>query len=266
MDFSAKISSLLKALDMNANEFAKALGYKAPEKVYAMLKNKNRPSYETLNDMLRAFPQINADWLVREDSQAQMFTEEADGKERVIDLYRPAEEWEEGKMIPLVDKQAYASWIEGFSNVERESLMHLYLSDLIPGNSYIAVRIYGDSMYPTVADGDIVVTAMVSNPYEVKNNHIYVIVTGDSIFCKRVVNHGKNLQMKSDNPAHPYFTVEISEVRSIWEVKRRITAFLNSPVDVEQRLSETEKNTYFLEQELQKVHRELQEIRKTNVG
>jgi phage repressor protein C with HTH and peptisase S24 domain len=261
MEFTEKMATLLKALGMNANEFARALDYKAPEKIYALLKGKNRPGYDTLNDILRAFPQLNADWLIREESTGPMFLEVQEQSQE-LNLYRTMEEWEEKKMIPLVDKQAYASWIEGFSNVERESLMHLYLSDLVPGNSYVAVRIYGDSMHPTIADNDIVVTSLLHNFFEIRNQHLYVVVTNDSIFCKRVVNLGKKLQLISDNPAHPAFTVETEEVRSLWEVKRRITAFLNIPANVEQRIMETEKNTYFLEQELHKIQRELQEVKK----
>ena len=246
MDFSQKMLALLKALDMNANEFAKALGYKAPEKVYAMIKNKNRPSYDTLNDILRLFPQISTDWLVNENSKEPMLKDEKKD-DKTVTVYRPLETWEENKMIPLVDKNAYASWIEGFSNVERDSLMHVYLSDLIPGNSYVAVRIYGDSMYPTVADSDIVITSLINNLYEIKNNHIYVVVTNESVFCKRIVNLGNKLQMKSDNKAHPTFIVEAQDVRGIWEVKRRITAHFASPIDMEERISETERNTYYLE-------------------
>jgi len=265
MDFSQKMLALLKALDMNANEFAKALGYKAPEKVYAMIKNKNRPSYDTLNDIFRLFPQINTDWLVNEHSTQPMLKEDAID-EKTVTLYRPLETWEEKKMIPLVDKHAYASWIEGFSNVERDSLMHVYLSDLIPGNSYVAVRIYGDSMYPTVADSDIVITSLISNLFEIKNNNIYVIVTNESVFCKRVINLGNKLQLRSDNKAHPSFSVEAQDVRGVWEVKRRITAHFASPIDMEERISETERNTYHLEQELQKVLRELQDVKKTSAA
>jgi hypothetical protein len=88
------------------------------------------------------------------------------------------------------------------------------------------------------------------------------VVTLDSVYCKRVVNHGSRLQMKSDNRAHPYFSVDVSEVRSVWEVRRRITANFSGPMDTEQRLLETEKSAYYLENEVQRLNDELQDMKR----
>jgi len=266
MDINQAIADLLKALDITPYQMAKTLGYNNGDKIYNIINRKNKPGFDTLHDILTHYPQVNADWLLR--GEGDMFrsdkTQPAPAAPAVapVELYRPIEDWEEGRMIPLVDKPAYASLMGGFADADPDSFARIYLADLRPGRPYVAIRIYGDSMHPTIADHDVVVASQLGSPTEIKSNYIYIVVTMDSVYCKRVVNHGSRLQMKSDNRAHPYFSVDVSEVRSVWEVRRRITANFSGPMDTEQRLLETEKSAYYLENEVQRLNDELQDMRR----
>jgi phage repressor protein C with HTH and peptisase S24 domain len=267
MDINQAIADLLKALDITPYQMAKTLGYNNGDKIYNIINRKNKPGFDTLHDILTHYPQINADWLLRGEgtmlkTDAAKTVAPAPPVAAPIALYRPIEEWEENKMIPVVDKPAYASLMGGFADADPESFARIYLADLRPGRPYVAIRIYGDSMHPTIADHDVVVASQLSSPAEIKSNYIYIVVTTDSVYCKRVMNHGNRLQLKSDNRAHPYFSVDVSEVRSVWEVRRRITGNFSGPMDTEQRLVDTEKSAYYLENEVQRLNDELQDMKR----
>ncbi len=266
MDINQAIADLLKALDITPYQMAKTLGYNNGDKIYNIINRKNKPGFDTLHDILTHYPQVNSDWLLR--GEGIMFRNQkaeevpADVALTPAVLYRPMEDWEEGKMIPLVDKYAYASLLNGFADTDQENMTRIYLSDLRPGRTYVGIRIYGDSMHPTIADHDVLVASQLEGPGEIKSNYIYIIVTVDGVYCKRVVNHGTRLQLKSDNRAHPYFSVDVKDVRSVWEVKRRITGNFSGPMDAEQRLADTEKSAYYLENEVQRLSDELQEVKR----
>ncbi len=267
MDINQSIADLLKALDITPYQMAKKLGYNNGDKIYNIINRKNKPGFDTLHDILKHYPEVSADWLLRGEGS---MLKEASSKDtaitpqvpEVVTLYRPMEDWEEGRMIPLVDKYAYASLINGFADVDPDTMTRIYLADLRPGRTYVAVRIYGDSMHPTIADHDVVVASQLADPSEIKSNYVYIVVTVDGVYCKRVVNHGGRLQMKSDNRAHPYFSVDTQDVRSVWEVRRRITANFSGPMDTEQRLVETEKSAYYLENEVQRLNDEMQDMKR----
>ena len=93
-----------------------------------------------------------------------------------------------------------------------------------------AFEIEGDSMAPTITNGDIVVCESVESGAEVRDNHVYVIVTDVAVakrvqVIRRAAEHTV-LRLHSDNSAvyQPY-EVSDSEVREILKVRCRITSY-----------------------------------------
>lgn len=100
----------------------------------------------------------------------------------------------------------------------------------IPGldGNLTAFEINGDSMMPTISNGDIVVCEPVENNDNLRENQVYVVVT-DVVVAKRIqqVKKGNNiarLRLISDN-GEVYLPYEIDpkEVRQILRVKCRLT-------------------------------------------
>ena len=93
-----------------------------------------------------------------------------------------------------------------------------------------AFEIEGDSMAPTITNGDLVVCESVESGAEVRDNHVYVIVT-DVAVAKRVqvirrTPENTVLRLHSDNSAvyQPY-EVSDSEILEILKVRCRITSY-----------------------------------------
>ena len=114
----------------------------------------------------------------------------------------------------------------------------VFISELptckLPGSqfksgSYRSFEISGNSMEPTYKHQDIVVAAFVEPKYweqALKNESIFVIVTTQDVYIKRVINRLRNerkLDCISDNEEFQSFSVDGEEIREIWKPRMRIT-------------------------------------------
>ncbi len=62
-----RLQELIDALNISVLEFARQLGERRGEKVYHILHGRLKPRYDTIEKILTAYPQLNADWLLRGD-------------------------------------------------------------------------------------------------------------------------------------------------------------------------------------------------------
>lgn len=62
-----RLQELIDALNISVLEFARQLGERRGEKVYHILHGRLKPRYDTIEKILIAYPQLNADWLLRGD-------------------------------------------------------------------------------------------------------------------------------------------------------------------------------------------------------
>ncbi|MEO1437637.1 MAG: S24 family peptidase, partial [Bacteroidota bacterium] len=130
--------------------------------------------------------------------------------------------------ITLVPDRAMAGYAIGKDKFE-------YLDNLqkfsIPGmdGTLIGFEISGDSMMPTITNGDTVICEKLEPGDPIRDNHVYVIVT-DVVVAKRVQqiktgNSLTELRLISDNPTYQPYVIGVEEIRQILKVKRRITNY-----------------------------------------
>ena len=111
-----------------------------------------------------------------------------------------------------------------------------YLTELpkfsIPNldGNLIAFEISGDSMYPTITNGDIVVCEPLERGDVLRDNNVYVVVT-DVVVAKRIQQvredeHGGQLRLISDNSAvYKPYAVDLGDIRQVLKVKCRLTSY-----------------------------------------
>jgi phage repressor protein C with HTH and peptisase S24 domain len=92
----------------------------------------------------------------------------------------------------------------------------------------IAFEISGDSMMPTITNGDMVVCEALERGEPIRDNQVYVVVT-DVVVAKRLqqVKTGavlKEFRLLSDNDRYQPYTITPEEVRQILRVKCRLTS------------------------------------------
>lgn len=130
--------------------------------------------------------------------------------------------------ITLVPERAMAGYALDFQ--DRDFLDSLQKFS-IPGmeGQLIGFEINGDSMMPTITNGDIVICEPLERGSPLRDNHVYVIVT-DVVVAKRIQqiregNELAGLRLISDNGSvYKPYEVELEDIRQILKVKCRLTA------------------------------------------
>ncbi len=183
----------------------------------------------TLDQILKLchFYGVNANFLFGLDEQ--MFLDE-----RVSEGQLPARSIESmtpdyGGNILLVPIRAQAGFVlEGIEGVKNDVKRFT-----IPGleGNLLAFEIEGDSMLPTITNGDIVVCEEIEQGQPLRDNQVYVVVT-DGIVAKRIqqVRDGHQrvirLRLISDNKeVYPPYEIDVQDVRKLYKVKYRLTGF-----------------------------------------
>jgi repressor LexA len=77
--------------------------------------------------------------------------------------------------------------------------MPLYIHSDLEADNTIAIKVSGNSMYPKIEDGDIIV---VHKQYEVENKKIAVIKIDDDYFVKQFVKESNKVILHSLNPEY----------------------------------------------------------------
>ncbi len=128
--------------------------------------------------------------------------------------------------ILFTNVEAFASNTVGVDLLEEHQRFH------IPGvtGDLVAFNIKGNSMAPTIMTGDMVICAPLEEKDEMVDNEIYAVVTSNSVYVKRVIRYfdrlknWTHLKLISDNhDEFDPFILEISEVRKLLKVKRKLT-------------------------------------------
>jgi transcriptional regulator with XRE-family HTH domain len=101
----------------------------------------------------------------------------------------------------------------------------------VPGleGDLTAFEISGDSMLPTITNGDVVICEPIERGEPIRDNQVYVVVT-DVVVAKRIqqLKHGAKvtkLRLISDNgEVYRPYDVDLEEVQQILRVKCRLTS------------------------------------------
>ncbi len=131
--------------------------------------------------------------------------------------------------ITLVPERALAGY--ALEHQDRQFMESLQKFS-VPGleGELIAFEINGDSMLPTITNGDIVICQPLEREEPLRDNHVYVIVT-EVVVAKRIQqirrdNDVVSLRLISDNSAvyQPY-NIDLEDIRQILKVKCRLTDY-----------------------------------------
>lgn len=259
----------------NANEFAKRLGYASPEKINRLLRDNNhKPSVDLITDIANMFADININWLltgkgfpfVTAPIPEQTATSMVQEPEPIFNLIKktaqiiPVVVDADGEsLITIIDAQAAAGLPYNLENpVYWREKPHFRMPwPQFKSGDYILIQITGDSMTPTIYNGDWLCCKRINDYKEVRDGYIHIIVSNEGVVCKRVLNRvdkRQALALKSDNEQYPTYDQPISDVLQIWKVELKMSAVLrNENADVR-------KDVNHLKTELMEIKRILNNI------
>ena len=122
------------------------------------------------------------------------------------------------KNLPLLPVSAVAGWngvdAEGININECDQMVVPYLVD---AGAEFLIRVTGNSMYPTYANGDILACRRVRESHNIQWGKVYVIDSEEGPMVKRInlSDNEDTILCQSDNPNFAPFTLRKSEIRSL---------------------------------------------------
>ena len=162
--------------------------------------------------------------------------------------------------IVLVPQKAAAGYLTGYGDPEFINSLPSYRLPNIQNGTFRMFQVQGHSMYPTLHSGAYVVGQWCENwTKDVKDDRVYIIVSRSpesegGVVVKRVLNKikkYKNLICKSDNrKEYPNYTIDVSDIVEVWEVKMSLQFNLPNPSDLYDRVNDIEAQLLLLQQRL----------------
>lgn len=210
----------------SVNEFAtNYLGYKSSQKINRLKDAGTSPSFEILSDISNKFEDIDANWLL--SGEGSMIK----GSKEVIEtsyrrLPKVVEKNHEIQNIPLYEINAAAGLKSLFAGGKQNIIDTLRIPNLSKVDG--AMFITGDSMYPLLKSGDIVVFKQIHDIEYLHLGDIYILayeINGDEYVVVKYVNESEkegHVKLVSYNDHFKPLDIPISAISTIALVKASI--------------------------------------------
>lgn len=250
----------------NNSDFAKRVGINE-----ANIRNYisgTEPKFSFLEKVVTTF-EINYEWLLT--GNGEMLKSEVS---QPIEIIKPVKiegrglmpkvvvvDSEDNERIPLVPVKAHAGYLEGYGDPEYIEKLPTYSVPNLHNGTFRMFQVAGHSMYPTLQSNSYVIGEFVQDWEYMTDNRVYVVVTeNEGVIVKRVINRlkkNKTLYCKSDNRDYPHISVNVVDIKEIWECKMHLSFEFLDPVTNYQKIAD-------LEIEMLKIKEKIQELEAEN--
>jgi phage repressor protein C with HTH and peptisase S24 domain len=148
--------------------------------------------------------------------------------EQMLSIAKPLAKPSHRQNIVLVRQRAMAGYATAAQDPEYQEQLPRFSMPGMEGD-LTAFEISGDSMQPTITNGDIVICEPIERGEPIREANVYIVVT-DTVVAKRIhqIKHNgevTQLELISDNPVFRPYRVDVNEVTQILKVKNRLTSY-----------------------------------------
>jgi phage repressor protein C with HTH and peptisase S24 domain len=185
-------------------EIAQKLGI-SQSKFSEILAERMNVNTELVARLVHHYPNLSLEWILLGKGEP-----EADKSNKPTNNQRG--------MLPLLPISAVAGWngvdAEGINIDECDQMVVPYLVD---AGAEFLIRVTGNSMYPTYANGDILACRRVRESRNIQWGKVYVIDSEEGPMVKRInlSDDEEHILCQSDNHNFAPFTLRKSEIRSL---------------------------------------------------
>lgn len=229
MTVNERIKFLVDELEQdNQRQFAIKIGV-SPTGLSSMLpgNRESKPSFEVLNKILSTYPQISAEWLVTGETHPFKEPTEITKSYTNMQVYNNGKDRNvEHQQIPLYNLMAAAGLVQLY-NSNQYILDYISIPNLPKCDG--AVYVAGDSMYPLLKSGDIVIFRKVSDMQDgIFFGEMHVVeylMSDDYITTVKFVQKSEKdgyIKLVSENRHHQPKEIPLSKVRALAVVKASI--------------------------------------------
>lgn len=230
-EISERIAKLIERLGFNPNTFANTLGYKRSQTIYDILNGKSKPSFDFFARLMNTdiSERCNLEWLftgrgdMLKGGDGQQALPEVQQSfplrtDRIVDL----------QSIPLYEIDATAGLVSLFDDtLRKEPISHLQIPNLPACDGAVYVR--GDSMYPLLKSGDIVLYKEVRNSVEnMLWGEMYLLsfmLDGEDYITIKYLQKADDeryVRLVSHNPYHAPKEIPIDSIRALALIKASV--------------------------------------------
>lgn len=208
-----RIKLFLKHLGVGQNSFESNVGWSN-----GYINNTKNISADKLLSVINEYPQLDIAWLLT--GEGDMIKQDD-----VLRVHNPPypESINENVVVPLYDIEAAANLTMTMDNEKENVIAYISLPNMPTVDGAVSVR--GDSMYPIIKSGDIVVFKWVSSPEYITFGEMYLISYMWDYDKHVTVKYVKRSQqpgyitLVSYNTHHDPIDIPISSIQSIALVK-----------------------------------------------
>lgn len=225
MTDAQRINALLEYTKLNGKNFALRIGLSYPDSIYHIQRGRNGISDKLADRIVMAFPEIDKGWLLT--GEGNMFR----AGHRKMAVFNPLQGHAgdsrlQRQQVPLYDFEAVAGLVPIFTN-QNTPIDYISIPDLPRCDGAVYVR--GDSMYPLLKSGDIVMYKQIQDYYNIIWGEMYLIsfnYEGEEYitvkFIKKVEEKPDIVLLVSHNPHHAPKEIPVSSIRALAMVKASI--------------------------------------------
>lgn len=233
--FGDRLKSLFATKGLSTYQAGAELGYGRTSKLYKLLGNEVEPSFPTMVDILRKWPDISADWLLLgEGPMTRAALEQAaDEHPRQVQLILETPGENNVAHVPIRAQAGYANATDPSAIADE---LIAYSLPIFKRGVFVSFDVEGDSMQPTFSNHDIVICTQVRDFDLLRPGHCYVVVMHDNVLVKRILTQyrrgDEGMTLHSDNQAYAPYEVPAQDVKELWLVKACLTT--NIPANEQQ--------------------------------
>lgn len=249
----SRLIMLRDLLSLSQQEFASRIGI-TQGALSQLESKKSKLSLDSLLKINRVFG-VDCNWLVT--GEGEIFYQQ-----NVRELRRMGNAnngVKRGGFISLVRGETHAGYLKNYQNEKYLNSLDVYKIPGYENGGYRLFEIEGDSMIPSIYPGEIVVCEPVSDALAIENGGLHIVVAEEGIVAKRTYIYEEDRNMlilKSDNPGYKTYSISMSGVREIWQIRAKITNVFTQPQVVDAaRLKELETDILILKKEMSRLIR-----------
>lgn len=216
------IKRVIHALNFdNPKQLSDSLGFDRPERIYKVVRGETGISRNLAETISKKYPQFSKDYLLT--------GKDGDDSENVQVLHESkATEYKKDQEIPLFDIEATAGVVGLLKNPGSQKIIDTIKIPNMP-KSDGGIIVTGDSMYPIIKSGDIVIFKIISDiPQSIFFGNAYIVsidVEGDEMTVVKYVKKGKDADhvlLVSHNTHHADKEINIKNINGMALVKASI--------------------------------------------
>lgn len=202
--------------NLNYSSFGKLLGY-SDVAISKIITGKNKPKFDLLNSILTKIPEINPEWLLT--GKGEMLRGGSGYEVVPLTNDKVPEPVKEMQSIPVYDLRAAAGLSLLFGDQARQVPVE-YIRIPYIKKADGAIFVTGDSMYPIIKSGDIVIFRKLNN---IRDGYIWgeiyildIALDGDEFLAVKYVQKSDKegyIKLVSHNEHHHEKEIPVSAVR-----------------------------------------------------